>query len=64
MRKISVAILITLLVAISFAVVMAQTLPQTRSETNASANPPPLIIRWMRYQGAITQWNGEPTEVP
>ena len=59
MRKISVAILITLLAASSFAAVMAQTLPQTRSETNASTNPPPLIIRWMRYQGAITHWNGE-----
>jgi hypothetical protein len=59
MRKISVVLLITLLAASSFTLVMAQTLPQTSTDANASPTPPPIIVRWMRYQGAITQWNGE-----
>ena len=59
MRKILVAILISLLAASSLGAVMAQTLSQTSTDTSASATPPPLIIRWMRYQGAIKEWNGE-----
>jgi hypothetical protein len=61
MRKISVALLVMILGASCFATVIAQVLAQTSIGPAASpVLPPPLIVRSMRYRGAITTWGSEP----
>jgi hypothetical protein len=59
MRKILVAMLITLLAASCFTALISQVVAQSTDPQNSSITPPPLIIRWMRYHGAITQWGSD-----
>jgi hypothetical protein len=59
MRKISAALLITLLAASCFTVLINQVVAQSTGQTNPPITPPPLIVRWMRYHGAITQWGND-----
>ena len=57
MRKLIVALLIAALGASCFGALIGQTIAQ---ETTAPTTPPPLIIRWMRFRGAVTDWGNEP----
>ena len=59
MSKISVALLITLLTASCFTLLASQAVAQSTDTRNPSITPPPLIIRWMRYHGSITQWGSD-----
>jgi hypothetical protein len=59
MSKVSVALLITLLAASCFTILASQVTAQPIDTTNPSITPPPLIIRWMRYHGSITQWGSD-----
>lgn len=59
MCKISVILLITLLIASCFTAVVSQVVAQSTDQSNQPITPPPLVIRWMRYQGAITQWGSD-----
>jgi len=59
MNKISVALLITLLTASCFTILANQATAQSTDPTNPSITPPPLIVRWMRYHGLITQWRSD-----
>ncbi|MCW4028089.1 MAG: hypothetical protein NWE92_00370 [Candidatus Bathyarchaeota archaeon] len=52
MRKMLATIIITILAASCFSTLISQALAQN-TETST---PPPLIVRWMRYHGAVTQW--------
>ena len=51
MRKLIVALLIVLLGASCFSALVSQTFAQEPTEPTT---PPPLIIRWMRFRGAVT----------
>ncbi len=57
MRKLIVAILIAVLGVSCFGALTGQTLAQ---ESTEPTTPPPLIIRWMRFRGTITQWGSDP----
>jgi hypothetical protein len=57
MRKLIVALLIAVLGASCFGALIGQTFAQ---ESTEPTTPPPLIIRWMRFRGAITQWGNDP----
>jgi len=59
MRKISVTLLITLLAASCFSILIGQAIAQSSDSTNPLTTPPPLTIRWMRYQGVVTAWGSE-----
>jgi len=57
MRKLIVALLLVVLGASCFSVLIGQTFAQ---ESTEPTTPPPLIIRWMRFRGAVTQWGNDP----
>lgn len=57
MRKLILALLIAVLGTCCFTVVIGQTFAQ---ETTEPTTPPPLIIRWTRFRGAVTQWGNDP----
>ncbi|MCW3996766.1 MAG: hypothetical protein NWE98_11550 [Candidatus Bathyarchaeota archaeon] len=60
MRKTSVTLLVTILAASCFATLIGQTFAQSIDPPKSPMPSPPLTIRWMRYQGAITQWGSDP----
>ncbi len=59
MRKILVPLLIVILTFSCFALLAGQAFAQTTGSTTPSPTKPPLIFRWMRYQGAIKQWGSQ-----
>ena len=60
MRKMIVALLIVVLGSSCFGTLTGQALAQSSTDpTTTQTTPPPLIIRWMRYRGAVTQWGSE-----
>jgi len=56
MRKLTIALLITVLAASCFSALVSQTFAQEPTE---SPPKPPLVIRWMRFRGAVTQWGND-----
>ncbi len=56
MRKTMVTLLIVVLGTAFFGTLMGQALAQS---TVDQTSPPALVVRWMRYRGAITQWGSE-----
>lgn len=56
MRKLILALLIVVLGASCFGLLIDQTFAQESTEPT----PQPLVIRWMRFRGAVTQWGDAP----
>jgi len=59
MRKIFVALLISLLGASCLGTLIGQAFAQSSTGPTTTSTPPPLVVRWMRYRGAVTQWGSE-----
>ena len=60
MRKLTVALLITVLGASCFSAFLSQTYAQESTEPTPAPLPPPPIMRWTRFRGAVTQWGDDP----
>lgn len=56
MRKIAVVLLIAVLGVSCFTALIGQVIAQ---ESTQQMTQLPLIIRWMRFRGAVTQWGNE-----
>ena len=56
-RKLTIALLITVLAASCFSALIGQTFAQEATEP---PTVPPLVIRWMRFRGTVTQWGNDP----
>jgi hypothetical protein len=59
MRKLSTIILITTLAISCFGFLIPVFAQETISSADNTATPAPLIVRWMRFRGAITTWGDE-----
>ncbi len=60
MRKLITALFITIIAVSCFSGTIGQVLAQpSADQTGPSGTPPPLIIRWMRFNGAVTHWETE-----
>ncbi len=59
MRKLLVALLIVVLGSCCFSTLISQTIAQTATQPTTDPTSP-LIIRWMRFRGAINQWGDNP----
>ena len=57
MRKMVFALLIVLLGASCFSPLVFQTFAQESTEPTTL---PPLVIRWIRFRGAVTEWGNDP----
>ncbi|MCW4031018.1 MAG: hypothetical protein NWE80_01495 [Candidatus Bathyarchaeota archaeon] len=62
MRKLTIILLITVLGASCFSAFLSQTYAQESTEPTPSPLPPPPIMRWTRFRGAVTQWGDDPYE--
>ncbi len=60
MRKFTATLLIVVLGASCFGALIGQTLAQAPTDTNNTTSPPPLIVRWMRFRGNVSEWGTEP----
>ena len=61
MRKLLVAVLITVLGVSCLSTLIVPALAQeSNSPTDTAVTPPPLLVRWMRFRGAVTNWGSEP----
>ena len=59
MRKTISALLIIVLAASCFGTLIGQAIAQTSTDSTTPTTTPPLVVRWMRYRGAIIQWGSE-----
>jgi hypothetical protein len=59
MRKILSLILIATLAISCFGSFIPVFAQETISSADTTATPPPLIVRWMRFHGAITNWGDQ-----
>ena len=61
MRKQMVAVLIAVLVVCCLSTLIVPAFAQVSTAPRGTVvTPPPLIVRWMRFRGAVTDWGSEP----
>jgi hypothetical protein len=63
MRKILVSVLVAVLTISCLSTIIIPALAQVATptpNTSTTTTPPPLIVRWMRFHGAVTSWGSEP----
>jgi len=60
MKKITGSILITILAVSCLSTLIVPTIAQTTEpQEETQPTPPPLVVRWMRFRGAVTNWGDE-----
>jgi len=59
MRRLSALLIITTLAISCFGSLIPVLAQEITASAENTATPPPLIVRWMRFHGAITNWGEE-----